>query len=213
MDSNMMYILYPELYGCIVGFLETQEYMSFLKVSKVIHKNICHMNDERKPYISAYDSNYGGVEISEVCRKLRNKLEFENDGNNIFDKYRSGPLVRAILELGSKKSSSQYSRITLCAVPYKFKNCVVYGYNGIKTPYGDTNLYMRQLIRQQRTMLDEIEDPVRRLELQNIYFRNLLCEEKKVTEYDKKGDRYMNIYNRRLEKLIENNHNIHDQVM
>lgn len=189
----------------IVEFIEIQEYMALLKISKKMHRNVSHMIDDKKPHIFAYNDCYGGYTLSQECKLLLRELRIGVKKSNEYMRHACA-VPRAVLKLGSIKSSGKYAHINLMAVPWKFRKCINFcEYDGKETPTVDTNKYLRDYIRDKGEFAKEKKDWINEDE-KNIFYiqfaKKIITVEKEMQKYNSHGSPHMDKYTERLERLV-----------
>src|SRR5438105_4857349 len=152
-------------YKIIIDFLEIQEYMVMLTVSKLINNESNRYRKFRVPHIIVYNDCYGGFSISDECILLMKQMNESNEEMRNTDKfYRDLDrddkfLVQAILKLGSIKASGRYARLQLRAFPLMFKNFTkIDEYDGTETPSISDDGYRYHMIDKCKKKIDNIMD-------------------------------------------------------
>lgn len=188
-----------DTYDVLIAFLETQDYMLFLRTTKHIYQNIHHTINNRKPYVIAYNDNYGEFGISKECSKLRYEIHSSNRYVlNTHYCHRSGALIHAILQLGAEKSST-YSNIKLFVVPWKFRKNIKYnGHN----PFIDFSGYLKNLIIKYKKKVDNVAAAEKK-NMQSFYFEKLVREQENVSRYNDFDYIYAKIYADKLNYQIK----------
>lgn len=181
----------------ISTFLETHEFMLFLRSSNIIYKSLSHLISWRKPYFILCNPCYN---YSSEFNDLLDKIIKDNPEVN----YASAePEIRALLILGKSKSTTGIFKPNIVAVPYIFRNHI----NLIGKCKYDTDLINYTLLiydkltkyQNKINNSDNIDD-IDKAKI--FYFNKLLIFKSKLDDYIKYDNIYFNIYNERLEKLL-----------
>lgn len=118
----------------LIDFLEIQEYVQFLTISKGIFNQAKQYIELRQPCIIVINRSWGEFGISEQC--LEEMRLLAADRNARWSGERSCPfLVRAILRFGSARASDLYVSLGLHAFPRMFSQCIkITEYDGSESP-------------------------------------------------------------------------------
>lgn len=191
--------LYIGLHNEIVRYLETQEFMLYIRVSAEIYSKCRNLIKWRKPYIRVDCCPFRTPE----CLALIYELEKNNPLSKEYNHY-DGPIVHAILILGVEKvSTAKYFRPRLIAVPWVFRKVLEYEvHDGYKLDVVQYDKFLRLKFIKYRDKIDNIPNPDLKAKQKIHYFDKLSNWERKLTAYQKTDDVYINAYNDRLEKLI-----------
>ena len=192
----------------LIDFLEIQEYMSIVSLSKHINAMACKYKKQKKPFIVVYNSAYGGYGTSDECheeiKRIResNSLVFHQNKDALCSRNREY-LVQAILNIGSKKASKKYCSLGLHAVPWMFRNSIeIDEYDGKETVRIDYNKYRYNMLEKAKNKIDEINDSKGREAVELDLFRKLLQKHELLKKYKLDDDKHMEMFNDRLDKIV-----------
>jgi len=178
----------------ISEFLETHEFMLFLRSNNIIYKALNILISWRKPYFIYCNpcSNY-----SDDYTQLVNKIRNENPGINCID---PNPEIRALLTLGKYKSTSYFLKPDIITIPYIFKNYFLY-IPSIHIVI-DTNLFINDKLTKYQNKINNLENLETSEKSKIHYFNKLLIWKTKMDKYNIRSDIYFKSYNQRIQKLL-----------
>jgi hypothetical protein len=192
----------PLSFKILIDFLEIQEYVQFLTISKGIFDQAEQYQDLRCPIIIAVNKRYGGYGISLQCKEEMRFLGYTENPPWYEDNRRNPFLIRAILRIGSEKASREYASLGLHAFPRTFSRCIkIDEYDGMESPDIDEYKYMSQVIEKCKDHVnDTLIDKKKDLEAES--FRKIVERYDFLKNYVPAYDKHMQRLDQWLTKKI-----------
>jgi hypothetical protein len=196
-----------DCFKCVIDYLQIQEYMTIISLSKHINMIVCKYKKQKHPFIIVYNGAYGGYGLSSACyeeiKRIRetNSLVFHQTGESS-KKY----IIQAILNIGSKKASGKYCSLELHAVPWMFRDSIkIDEYDGSESISIDYNKYRYNALEKIKAKIDKIDDSKEKEILELKLFRKLLRKHEFLNNCHHRDDKHMEMFNDRLDQLIHSN--------
>jgi len=193
----------PLSFKILIDFLEIQEYVQFLTISKGIFNQAEQYQDLRCPFIIVVNKCYGGYGISKQCKDEMRLLGY-TENPPWYEDNRGNPfLIRAILRIGSEKASAKHASLELYAFPQIFSQCIkIDEYDGMESPDIDEYKYMSQIIEKCKDQVD-VACTDKKKDLESELFRKIVERYDFLKNYTPAYDKHMQRLDQWLTEKIE----------
>lgn len=196
----------------LIDYLEIQEYVMFLTISKNIFNQAKRYVKIRQPHITVVNNRHGGFGISALCRTEMKNLGYNDNGHKIYNYYisRSDPvLIRAILKIGSEQASGTYAELKLYAVPWMFRECTkIDEYDGLESLDINYDAHIRKLLEKYKNKIENTVGLNEKKEMESFLFRKLVQKHDFLNNYNELIDKHMIRFNEHLDDMIRSKSSI-----
>ncbi len=211
---NLINQLHTDTFKIIINFLEIQEYMSMIPLSKIINAKLKIYKKIKKPYLIVYNTTYGGYSISSKCgdemKRIKDLKEIIFIQSRKFEEisylHRSRCnqyLIQAILNLGSEETSGKYANLGFYVVPWIFRNSfIINEYDGLENVQIDYNRYRYNKLEKYKNKVDQYKDDESKEIYESKLFKKLLLKHQFLIKHELDDDKYMDLFCERINKLI-----------
>jgi hypothetical protein len=208
--SDKLNYLDDSSFKIVIDFLEVQEYMKTLTISKNIQNKSNKYKKIRYPCLFVLGYRHRSFGISPECRTMMKiiseniKVQYDDKDDDVYDKRYCKLLLLTILKMGSKKVCSMWSHLEIQALPWMFRNCVKfddhYGEGIVNINY---EKYIHQLIEKYNNKLNTFIDQNEKRNTESLFFRKIAQKRNFCEIYDVRNDKYMDLFNIRLKGIID----------